>query len=91
MAYFALIMISTTYDQRRETARFARRKESFRFCRFSGSSRPKTQWCELDGGFKARVADVARLGSATRKWRRKPLESLKMDSEVAGRPFLCGR
>jgi hypothetical protein len=61
MAYFALLVISTTYDQRRETARFARRKEAFRFCRFSASSRPKTQGSEINGGFGARVADVARV------------------------------
>jgi hypothetical protein len=57
-------MISTTYDQRRETVRFARRKESFRFCLFSASSSAKTQWCELDGGFGARAADVAPLGDS---------------------------
>jgi hypothetical protein len=64
MAYFAPIMISTAYDQRRETVRFAQRKESFRFCRFSGSSRPKTQGSEINGGFGARVADVARAGDS---------------------------
>jgi hypothetical protein len=50
MAYFVPIMISTIYVQRRETARFALRKESLRFCRFSASSRPKTQGSEINGG-----------------------------------------
>src|SRR6516162_3819531 len=61
MAYFAPLMISRAYDQRRETARFARRKESFRFAGFSASSRPKTQGSEINGGFGARAADVARV------------------------------
>jgi hypothetical protein len=42
IAYFAHPMISRTYHQRRETARFARRKEAFAFAGFSASSRPKT-------------------------------------------------
>jgi hypothetical protein len=42
MAYFVPIMISRTYDQRRETARFARRKNPFVFAGFSASSTPKT-------------------------------------------------
>jgi hypothetical protein len=57
-------MISTTYAQHRETARFALRKESFRFCRFSASSRPRTQGSEINGGFGARAADVAPLGDS---------------------------
>jgi hypothetical protein len=61
MIHFSPPMISRTYDQRRAIARFARRKESFRFCRFSGSSMPKTQLREINGGFGARVADVAPL------------------------------
>ena len=62
MAHFALPMISRTYDQTRETVRFALRNESFRFCWFSASSRAKTQGSEINGGFGARAADVARLG-----------------------------
>ena len=57
-------MISTTYDQRRETVRFARRKESFAFAGFSASSRPKTQGGEINGGFGARVANVARVSDS---------------------------
>jgi hypothetical protein len=64
MIHFAPPMISTTYDQRRETARFARRKESFRFCRFSASSTAKTQGSEINGGFGARAADVSPLGDS---------------------------
>jgi hypothetical protein len=59
MAYFALPMISRTYDQRRETVRFARRKEAFAFAGFSASSTPNTQGSEINGGFGARAADVA--------------------------------
>jgi hypothetical protein len=75
MAYFAPIMISTTYDQRRETARFARRKESFRFCRFfrlveAQNARERNQR-------RIRGARGGVRESATRKWRRKPLESLR--------------
>jgi hypothetical protein len=58
---FRAPMISRTYDQRRETIRFARRKESFAFAGFSASSRPKTQVSEINGGFGARAADVARV------------------------------
>ena len=61
MAYFASPMISMTYDAARETLRFARRKEILRFRRFSASSRPKTQGSEINGGFGARAADVARV------------------------------
>jgi hypothetical protein len=64
MAYFAPIMISTTYDQRRETVRFARRKESFAFAGFSSSSTPNTQGGEINGGFGAHAADVAPLGDS---------------------------
>src|SRR6516162_2302115 len=61
MVHFAPPMISRTYDQRRETARFARRKNPFVFAGFSASSRPKTQGSEINGGFGARAADVARV------------------------------
>jgi hypothetical protein len=64
MAHFAPPMISRTYDQRRETVRFARRKEAFPFAGFSASSRPKTQGNEIDGGFGARAADVAPFGDS---------------------------
>jgi hypothetical protein len=64
MVHFAPPMISRTYDQRRETARFARRKESFVFAGFSASSRPKTQGSEINGGFGARAADVARVSNS---------------------------
>jgi hypothetical protein len=64
MVHFARPMISRTYDQRRETARFARRKESFAFAGFSASSRPKTQGSEIDGGFGARAAYVARASDS---------------------------
>ena len=81
MAYFALLVISTTYDQRRETACFARRKNPFAFACFSASWRAKTQGSEINGGFG--LAWRTLRDSATRKWRRKPLESLKADSGVA--------
>jgi hypothetical protein len=64
MAYFAPLMISTAYDQRRETARFARRKESLRFACFSASSTAKTQGREINGAFGARAADAARVGDS---------------------------
>jgi hypothetical protein len=64
MVHFAPPMISMTYGQRSETARFARRKESFAFAGFSASSRPKTQGSEINGGFGARAADVAPLGDS---------------------------
>jgi hypothetical protein len=64
MVHFAPPMISRIYDQRRETARFARRKKSFAFAGFSASSRPKTQGSEINGGFGARAADVAPLGDS---------------------------
>jgi hypothetical protein len=66
---FRAPMISRTYGQRRETARFARRKNPFAFAGFSASSRPKTQGSEINGGFKARAAESRR--SATRNWRRR--------------------
>jgi hypothetical protein len=49
---------------------------------------PKRDGREIDGGLRARATDVARLCDSERrrtiaKWRRKPLESLKMDSEMA--------
>jgi hypothetical protein len=87
MVHFAPPMISTAYDQRRETARFARRKESFAFAGFSASSRPKTQGSEITGGFGARAADVAPLGNGAPK----PLEWLKTDSEVAPPAPTAGR
>jgi hypothetical protein len=80
MAYFVPLMISTTYDQRRETARFARRKNPCAFAGFSASSRPKTHGSEINGGFGARAVGTLRE-SATR--RRKLLESLKTDSQMA--------
>jgi hypothetical protein len=43
-------MISRTYDPRRETARFVRRKIAFAFAVFSGSSRPKRKDREMNGG-----------------------------------------
>jgi hypothetical protein len=61
MVHFAPPMISRTYDQRRETARFARRKNPFAFAGFSASSRSNTQGSEINDGFGARVADVARV------------------------------
>ena len=64
MAHFAPPMISMTYDQRRETARFARRKNPFVFAGFSASSTPNTQRSEINGGFGARAADVAPLGDS---------------------------
>ena len=63
MVHFAPPMISMGYDQRRETARFARRKESFAFAGFSASSRPKTQGSEINGGF-GRAEEVAPLGGS---------------------------
>jgi hypothetical protein len=70
MARFAPSMISTTYDAARETARFARRKEAFNFAGFPPRRGPKRK------GAKS----TADSGRARRKWRRKPLESLKTDS-----------
>jgi hypothetical protein len=64
MVHFVPPMISRTYDQRRETARFARRKEAFAFAGFSASSSPKTQRSEINGGFGARAADVARASDS---------------------------
>jgi pyruvate/2-oxoglutarate dehydrogenase complex dihydrolipoamide acyltransferase (E2) component len=64
MVHFAPPMNSRTYDQRRETARFPQRKESFASAGFSASSRPKTQGSEINGGFGARVADVARVSDS---------------------------
>jgi len=64
MVHFATTMISMAYDQRHETARFARRKNPFGFAGFSAPSRPKTQGSEINGGFGARAADVARLGDS---------------------------
>ena len=89
MVHFAPPMISRTYDQRRETARFARRKESFAFAGFSASSTPKTQGSEINGGFAG--SRRTSRESATRNWRRKPLESLKMDSEIAPPVPTAGR
>ena len=59
MVHFAPPMISTTYDQRRETARFAGRKESLRFAGFSASSRPKTQGTNsaVDSGLAWRLRE----------------------------------
>ena len=64
MAHFAPLMTSTTYDPTRETVHFAPRKEPFRFCWFSASSRAKTQGSEINGGFGACAADVVRLGDS---------------------------
>jgi hypothetical protein len=72
MVHFAPPMISMGYDQRRETARFARRKNPFAFAGFSASSRLKTQGSEINGGFGGarggRCASL-RLGNVTaRRW-----------------------
>jgi hypothetical protein len=64
MVHFAPPMISGTYDAARETARFARRKEAFPFAGFSASSTPDTQGSEINGGFGARAADVARVSDS---------------------------
>jgi hypothetical protein len=64
MVHFAPPMISRTYDQRRETARFARRKESFRFCRFFRLVEAQDEGSEINGGSGARAADVAPLGDS---------------------------
>jgi hypothetical protein len=50
MVHFAPVMISRTYDPRRETARFARRKNPFAFAGFSASSTAKAQGSEINGG-----------------------------------------
>jgi hypothetical protein len=66
IARFRAQMISSAYDQRRETARFARRKHPFAFAGFSASSRLKTQRSEINAGFGARAAAVCaslRLGN----------------------------
>jgi hypothetical protein len=68
MIHFAPPMISMGYDQRRETARFARRMNPFAFAGFSASSRLKTQGSEINGGFGGARRTLRR--SATRKCHR---------------------
>jgi hypothetical protein len=77
MGPFASPMIPTTYDQLAKPFVSLREMNPLAFAGFSASSRSKTRWREINGGFGARAADV------TRKWRRKPLEPLKTDSEMA--------
>jgi hypothetical protein len=90
-------MISGTYDQRRETTRFAPRKESFAFTGFSASSRPKTQGSEINGGF-GRAEGVAPLGdigngaAGSSRWagesiRRTPYETTCTQLETRARFF----
>jgi hypothetical protein len=81
MVHFAPLMISVAYDRIGETVRFARRKESFRFPCFSRCRGPRRKGAKstADSGRARRTS----RRSATRKWRRKPLGSLQMDSEVA--------
>ena len=83
MVHFAAPMISRTYDQRRETARFARRKESFRFPWFSASSRAKTQGSEISGGFGARDDVGASIeGSGAAEWKVGALETFCIQLET---------
>jgi hypothetical protein len=76
MAYFSPLMISTTYGLAHETVRFARRKESFRFCRFF----PLVEAQNARGAKSTVARRLARRrlrDSATRKWHRKPVESTR--------------
>jgi hypothetical protein len=92
MPRFRAPMISRTYGQRRETARFARRKNPLAFAGFSASSRSKTQWREINGGFGARAAEVAslRLGNgAASRWNRskRTRSGAAASSRWAGEPI----
>jgi hypothetical protein len=64
MAYFVPLMISTTYDRRRETARFARRKNPFAFAGFFRLVEGQNARSEINDRVGARTADVAPLGDS---------------------------
>ena len=72
MAYFAPPMISMAYGRLAKPFVSPGEGNPFAFAGFSASSRSKTRWREINGGFGARAADV------TRKWRRKPLGSRRL-------------
>src|SRR5579863_8257322 len=82
MVHFAPPMISRTYDG--DAKRFVSLGEMnlVDFAGFPPSRGPKRKECETNGGFARRML----RDPATRKWRRKPLESLKTDSQMAPRP-----
>jgi hypothetical protein len=89
IAHFAPPMISMRYDRLAKPIVSLCEMNPLAFAGFFASSRPRTKRREIGGGFEACAADVAvvpsRFGQppapATRKWRRKPLESLKTDSD----------
>jgi hypothetical protein len=89
MVHFAPPTISMAYDTARETVHFARRMNPFAFAGFSASSRAKTQESEIDAD--SGLARRTLRESATRNWRREPLESVETDSEIAPPAPTAGR
>jgi hypothetical protein len=88
MTSFAPPMIPTNYDRIAKPFVSLSEMNPLAFAGFSASSRSNTQWREI----KASGLTQRTLGeSATRKWRRKPLESLKTDSEMAPPAPVAGR
>ena len=80
MPHFAPSMISMAYDPGAKPFVSLREIKPVVFAGFPFRRGPKRSEREIDGGVGARAADT------TRKWRHKPLESLKMDSKMAGGP-----
>jgi hypothetical protein len=61
MAHFVPLMISMAYNRLAKPLVSLGERNPFAFAGFSASSRPKTQGSEINGGFGARAADVARV------------------------------
>jgi hypothetical protein len=74
-------MISRTYDPLAKPSVSLGKRNPFAFAGFSASSRPKTQGSEINSGFGARAADVARACNSEQAPQAVGIESLKMDSE----------
>jgi hypothetical protein len=60
MTHFLHPMISKAYDKLAKPFASLSEMNPLAFAGFSSSSRPKTQWREIDGGFGARAADATR-------------------------------
>jgi hypothetical protein len=86
MPHFAPEMISMTYDRLAKPFVSLSEMNPFAFALvFPPGRGPKRKGREIDDGFK--LARRTRRNSADRKWRRKLLESLKTDSEMAPGQF----
>jgi len=80
---FAPPMISITYDPGAKGFISLREMNPFVFVGFPSRRGSKRNGAKSTARLPARAAEVARRGSDDPKWRRKPLESLKTDAEMA--------